>query len=103
MAFLGTKSWVQLRLPAAALAVAVLTGRPGVVLEPPKAAAAAVEYLDVPSAAMGRDIRVEFQNGGTGAHAVYMLDSMEASDDRNGGDTNTAAFDWFNGSCLSVV
>ncbi|WP_396898880.1 esterase family protein [Mycolicibacterium sp.] len=62
-----------------------------------------IEILDVPSAAMARDIRVEFLSGGAGSHALYLLDSMEAGDDRNGWDINTAAFDWYQGSGLSVV
>ena len=66
-------------------------------------ASAPVEQLDVPSAAMGRTIRVEFESGGPGSHSVYRLDSMEAGDDYNGWDINTAAFDWYNGSGLSVV
>ncbi len=60
-----------------------------------------VEYLDVPSAAMGRDIRVEFQGGG--AHAVYLLDGLRAQDDYNGWDINTAAFEWLYESGLSTV
>ena len=64
---------------------------------------APIEYLDVPSPSMGRNIRVEFQSGGPGAHSVYLLDSMEAGDDFNGWDINTAAFDWYNGSGLSLV
>ena len=52
---------------------------------------------------MGRDVRIEFLDGGEGAHALYLLDSMEAGDDFNGWDINTAAFDWFNGSGISVV
>ena len=52
---------------------------------------------------MARDIRVEFLDGGHGAHALYLLDSMEAGDDYNGWDINTAAFDWYNGSGISVV
>jgi len=60
-----------------------------------------VEYLQVPSAAMGRDIKVQFQRGGT--HAVYLLDGLRAQDDFNGWDINTAAFEWYNGSGLSVV
>jgi diacylglycerol O-acyltransferase / trehalose O-mycolyltransferase len=63
----------------------------------------AVEQLQVPSASMGRDIRIEFLSGGTGSHALYLLDSMEAGDDFNGWDINTAAFDWYNGSGVSVV
>lgn len=64
---------------------------------------APIEILDVPSTAMARDIRVEFLSGGPGSHALYLLDSMEAGDDRNGWDINTAAFDWFQGSGVSVV
>jgi S-formylglutathione hydrolase FrmB len=37
----------------------------------------AVEYLMVPSAAMGRDIPVAFQPGGP--HAVYLLDAFDAA------------------------
>jgi len=42
------------------------------------ATAAAVEYLTVPSAAMGRDIPVAFLGGGP--HAVYLLDAFNAGD-----------------------
>ena len=66
-------------------------------------ASAPVEQLDVPSAAMSRTIRVEFESGGPGSHSVYLLDSMEAGDNYNGWDINTAAFDWFNRSGLSLV
>jgi diacylglycerol O-acyltransferase/trehalose O-mycolyltransferase len=68
---------------------------------PPAAKADTVEMLEVPSAAMGRNIRVQFQGGGP--HAVYLLDGLRAQDDRNGWDINTGAFAWFNGSGLSVV
>src|SRR5882762_4951347 len=60
-----------------------------------------VEYLEVPSAAMGRNVRVEFQGGGS--HAVYMLDGLRAQDDFNGWDINTAAFEWYYQSGLSLV
>jgi diacylglycerol O-acyltransferase / trehalose O-mycolyltransferase len=60
-----------------------------------------VEYLDVPSPSMGRNIRVEFQGGGP--HSVYLLDGLRAQDDANGWDINTAAFEWFYESGLSVV
>ena len=60
-----------------------------------------VEYLMVPSASMGHDIKVQFQGGGT--HAVYLLDGLRAQDDFNGWDINTPAFEWFNQSGLSVV
>ena len=60
-----------------------------------------VEYLDVYSTAMGRNIRVQFQPAG--AKAVYLLDGMRAQDDYSGWDINTPAFEWFYQSGLSVV
>jgi diacylglycerol O-acyltransferase/trehalose O-mycolyltransferase len=60
-----------------------------------------VEYLDVYSAAMGRNIRVQFQGGGS--KAVYLLDGLRAQDDYNGWDINTPAFEWFYQSGISVV
>ena len=60
-----------------------------------------VEQLDVPSPSMGRNIRVEFQGGGP--HSVYLLDGLRAQDDFNGWDINTAAFEWFYESGISVV
>jgi diacylglycerol O-acyltransferase / trehalose O-mycolyltransferase len=62
-----------------------------------------VEHLEVPSAGMGRNIGVEFLAGGPDTPALYLLDSMEAGEDLNGWDINTAAFDWYSGSGLSVV
>ncbi|MGH3581352.1 MAG: esterase family protein, partial [Mycobacterium sp.] len=60
-----------------------------------------VEYLDVPSAAMGRDIRIQFQGGGP--HAVYLLDGLRAQDDYSGWDINTPAFEWYYQSGLSTI
>ena len=60
-----------------------------------------IEYLSVPSAAMGRNIKVEFQGGGP--HALFLLDGLRAQDDANGWDINTQAFEWFYQSGLSVV
>ncbi|WP_255507219.1 alpha/beta hydrolase family protein [Mycobacterium sp. AZCC_0083] len=70
-----------------------------------------VEYLDVYSTAMGRNVHVQFQDGGApaptfnrGGHkAVYLLDGLRAQDDFNGWDINTAAFEWFFESGVSVV
>jgi diacylglycerol O-acyltransferase/trehalose O-mycolyltransferase len=65
-----------------------------------------VEYLDVYSTAMGRNIRVQFQPGATPAapsKAVYLLDGMRARDDYNGWDIETQAFEWFYNSGLAVV
>lgn len=60
-----------------------------------------IEQLDIPSAAMGRNIRVEFQGGGP--HAIYLLDGLRAQDDFSGWDINTAAFEWYHDSGLSMV
>jgi diacylglycerol O-acyltransferase/trehalose O-mycolyltransferase len=81
-----------------------------------------VEYLDVYSAAMGRNIRVQFQTAGaapaatsntggsagaapaaTTNKAVYLLDGMRARDDFSGWDVNTQAFEWFVSSGISTV
>ena len=70
-----------------------------------------VEFLDVYSAAMNRSVRVEFESAGGAAaptsgsssKAVYLLDGLRAQDDYSGWDINTAAFDWFHGSGVSVV
>jgi diacylglycerol O-acyltransferase / trehalose O-mycolyltransferase len=60
-----------------------------------------IEYLSVPSAAMGRNIKVEFQGGGP--HALFLLDGLRAQDDANGWDINTPAFEWYYQSGVSVV
>src|SRR6201996_5575600 len=62
-----------------------------------------VEYLQVPSAGMGRNIKVQFQSGGDGSPAVYLLDGLRAQDDYNGWDINTPAFEWYYKSGLSIV
>ena len=70
-----------------------------------------VEYLDVYSTSMGRNIRVQFQpasapaptSGTSGAKAVYLLDGMRARDDYNGWDIETAAFEWFFDSGVATV
>jgi diacylglycerol O-acyltransferase/trehalose O-mycolyltransferase len=62
-----------------------------------------VDYLQVPSASMGRDIKIQFQSGGSNSPAVYLLDGLRAQEDFNGWDINTPAFEWFNGSGLSAV
>jgi diacylglycerol O-acyltransferase/trehalose O-mycolyltransferase len=60
-----------------------------------------VENLMVPSAAMGRDVLVRFQPGGS--HAVYLLDGLRARDDNSGWDIETNAFEKFYQSGVSVV
>src|SRR3954452_7924982 len=62
-----------------------------------------VEYLDVYSSAMGRSVRVEFQPGAAGGKSVYLLDGHRAQDDYSGWDINTPAFEWFDGTGVSVV
>ncbi|WP_319448593.1 MULTISPECIES: alpha/beta hydrolase family protein [unclassified Mycobacterium] len=62
-----------------------------------------VEYLQVPSASMGREIKVQFQSGGANSPAVYLLDGLRAQDDFNGWDINTPAFEWYLNSGLSIV
>jgi diacylglycerol O-acyltransferase / trehalose O-mycolyltransferase / mycolyltransferase Ag85 len=107
MSFVGKGPGVALRrLTVAAGIAALLSGLWGPAAGAPMAAAFStvpVEQLNVPSPSMGRDIRIEFLDGGEGAHALYLLDSMEAGDDFNGWDVNTAAFDWYKGSGISVV
>ncbi|MET0699836.1 MAG: alpha/beta hydrolase family protein [Mycobacterium sp.] len=67
-----------------------------------------VEYLDVYSASMGRNIQVEFQGAGRAASsapakAVYLLDGLRAQDDYSGWDINTSAFEWFDNSGIATV
>ncbi|MDF2829224.1 esterase family protein [Mycolicibacterium sp. GCM10028919] len=62
-----------------------------------------VEYLMVPSPSMGRDIKVQFQSGGPNSPAIYMLDGLRARDDFNGWDIETAAFEWYVDSGMSMV
>jgi diacylglycerol O-acyltransferase / trehalose O-mycolyltransferase len=62
-----------------------------------------IEYLTVPSAAMGRDIKVEFQSGGSNSPALYLLDGVRAPNDVNEWDIHTAAFEWYHQSGVSTV
>ena len=52
---------------------------------------------------MGRNIKVQFQSGGSNSPAVYLLDGLRAQDDYNGWDINTPAFEWYYKSGLSIV
>src|SRR5215212_3661348 len=96
------------RLTVAAFAAAVL---PGLVTAVGGSATAGafsraglpVEYLMVPSAGMGKDIKVQFQNGGANAPGVYLLDGLRAQDDFNGWDINTPAFEWYVDSGLATI
>jgi diacylglycerol O-acyltransferase / trehalose O-mycolyltransferase len=91
---------------AVAVISAILLPLAATVIQAPTAGAYSrkglpVDYLDVPSASMGHDIRVQFQGGG--AHSVYLLDGLRATDDANGWDINTEAFEWFYQSGISVA
>ena len=85
-------------LVAAAVLTAAMLAAPAAAYSRP---GLAVETLSVPSPSMGRDIKVQFQGGGP--HAVYLLDGLRAQEDANGWDINTAAFEWFYDSGVSVV
>ena len=94
------------RLVVALFALVMLPGLAGVMVSAPVAGAWSreglpIEQLAVPSPSMGRDIRVSFQGGGP--HALYLLDGLRAQEDASGWDINTAAFEWFHDSGLSVV
>jgi S-formylglutathione hydrolase FrmB len=66
-----------------------------------EAKAVAVEYLMVPSAAMGRDIPVAFQAGGP--HAVYLLDAFNAGDTVSNWVTAGGAMNTLAGRGVSVA
>jgi diacylglycerol O-acyltransferase / trehalose O-mycolyltransferase len=94
------------RLTVAAVAAAALPGLIGIAGGAATAGAFSrpglpVEYINVPSPSMGREIRIQFQGGGP--HAVYLLDGLRAQDDYNGWDINTPAFEWLYGSGLSTI
>jgi diacylglycerol O-acyltransferase / trehalose O-mycolyltransferase len=102
----GATAKLPRRLAAATMGAAVLSGLVCAVGGTATAGAFSkpglpVEYLQVPSPSMGREIKVQFQGGG--AHAVYLLDGLRAQDDFNGWDINTNAFEEYYQSGLSVV
>jgi diacylglycerol O-acyltransferase / trehalose O-mycolyltransferase len=96
------------RIGAAAAAALVVPGAIAVIGDSATAGAFSrpglpVEYLMVPSAGMGRDIKVQFQSGGENSPAVYLLDGLRAQEDFSGWDINTQAFEWFLDSGLSLI
>src|ERR1700710_1527877 len=106
--FRGAVTGMPRRLMVGAVGAALLSGLVGFVGGPATAGAFSrpglpVEYLQVPSAGMGRDIKIQFQSGGANSPALYLLDGMRAQDDFNGWDINTPAFEWYNQSGISVV
>src|SRR3954451_13933871 len=99
------KSWAR-RISAASVAALVLPGLIGITGGAATAQAYSrpglpVEDLQVPSAAMGRNVLVKLQPGGS--HAVYLLDGLRARDDNSGWDIETNAFEKFYQSGVAVV
>jgi S-formylglutathione hydrolase FrmB len=66
-----------------------------------QAKASTVEYLTVPSAAMGRDIPVAFLGGGP--HAVYLLDAFNAGESVSNWVTAGNAMNTLAGKGVSVI
>ena len=102
----GAAATMPRRLAIAAMGASLLSGVAVAAGGSPVAGAFSkpglpVEYLDVPSPSMGRNIKVQFQGGGQ--HAVYLLDGLRAQEDYNGWDINTPAFEEFYQSGLSVI
>ena len=102
----GAAAIMPRRLAVAAVGAALLSGLVGAVGGSATAGAFSkpglpVEYLQVPSPSMGRNIKVQFQGGGP--HSVYLLDGLRAQDDYSGWDINTPAFEEFYQSGLSVI
>jgi len=102
----GAAAALPRRLAVAVTGAALLAGLMGAVGDSATAGAFSraglpVEYLQVPSASMGRDVKVQFQAGGE--HAVYLLDGLRAQDDYSGWDINTPAFEEYYQSGLSVI
>jgi diacylglycerol O-acyltransferase / trehalose O-mycolyltransferase len=98
----------QMRRMLVALAAMLTLSGLAAAISPPAAQAFSreglpVEYLDVYSSAMGRSVRVEFQPGAASGKSVYLLDGLRAQDDYSGWDINTPAFEWFDGTGVSVV
>jgi diacylglycerol O-acyltransferase/trehalose O-mycolyltransferase len=114
MGFVGKMRgvWAR-RFAVAALAAATLPGLIGVAGGSATAGAFSrpglpVEYLMVPSAGMGKDIKIQFESGGAGAPAVYLLDGLRAQDDYNGsglsvvmpvGGQSSFYSDWYSPAC----
>jgi diacylglycerol O-acyltransferase / trehalose O-mycolyltransferase len=108
----AVRTWLR-RVLAASAAVLTLPAVTALVDATPRAHAFSreglpVEYLDVYSTSMGRNIRVQFQPAHTSvtpapSKAVYLLDGMRARDDYNGWDIETQAFEWFLDSGVATV
>jgi S-formylglutathione hydrolase FrmB len=89
----------RLRLPLRVVAVALLAAgiwNPSIAKGDPS-----IEYLAVPSPAMGRDIPVAFLAGGP--HGVYLLDAFDAGETTSNWVTAGNAMNTFAGRGISVV
>lgn len=83
-------------LAAGLMSAAMTSGTTGTAI-----AAPAIEYLQVPSESMGRDIPVAFMAGGP--HAVYLLDAFDAAPDVSNWVTQGNAFNTLAGKGISVA
>ena len=93
-----------MKLPAMVCALVMALGlwtASGLADSAAPAAADDVEYLMVPSAAMGRDIPVAFQAGGP--HAVFLLDAFNAAPEVSNWVTAGNAMNTLAGKGISVV
>lgn len=89
------------RVASVALLLCAMFGAATLAPVAPAHAAPAVEYLQVPSPSMGRDIPVAFMAGGP--HAVYLLDAFNAGPDVSNWVTAGNAMNSMAGKGVSVV
>jgi S-formylglutathione hydrolase FrmB len=90
-----------MKLGLSVLAALVVIFAVDLSVTPRAAADSAVEYLMVPSAAMGRDVPVAFVAGGP--HAAYLLDAFDAGDDVSNWVRVGNAMNSLGGKGISVV
>lgn len=95
-----TKSHALLRATSIVLLVIALCAAVAVAA-PATSRAGDIEYVQVPSAAMGRDIPVAFMAGGP--HAVYLLDAFNAAPDVSNWVTAGSAFSTLADKGISVA
>ena len=101
MRLLSTQPW-RSRVSGLGRTMCALTLAVGLWMASPHVAKAeGVEYLMVPSAAMGRDIPVAFQAGGP--HAVFLLDAFNAAPDTSNWVTAGNAMSTLAGKGISVA
>src|SRR4051794_41810503 len=99
--------WAR-RFAVAAIAAALLPGVVGLTGGSATAGAFSrpglpVEYLMVPSPSMGRDIKVQFQSGGNGSPARYLVDGPRGQGDFQGWEHKNPAVRGGLGSGAAVV